>query len=89
MFRSNTVSRLGPNAVILKPLTRADYRKIAEEMVKTAIARNSDGQNKHFPIQRMSLKSVRAVQDKLHGEYPLSESVQGFERGASASGCSG
>ena len=29
----------------------------------------------------MSLKSVRAVQDRLHGEDPLSGSIEGFERG--------
>lgn len=39
LFRSNTVSRLAPNTVIVKPLTEADYRRIAEIQAKKAIDR--------------------------------------------------
>ena len=45
MFRTNTVSRLSPNTVVMQPLDLEGYRKIVSLMVSKAIKRNSTGAN--------------------------------------------
>lgn len=37
MFRTNTVSRLAPNTLILQPLSRETYRKIIEDVIKRSV----------------------------------------------------
>jgi ATP-dependent Clp protease ATP-binding subunit ClpA len=45
LFRSNTVSRLAPNTIIMKPLTEDSYRKIAEIIARRSIEKNTTGAN--------------------------------------------
>lgn len=59
MFRTNTVSRLAPNTLILQPLSRKTYRKIIEDVIKrsirsaTAVSTDSSGerQNKFITVE--------------------------------------
>lgn len=46
LFRSNTVSRLGPNTLILKPLTDNDYLTITRNIIQAAIERSTRGANR-------------------------------------------
>lgn len=45
LFRSNTVSRLVPNTLIVKPLDEADYRRIIRMNVENAIKTSTTGAN--------------------------------------------
>lgn len=51
LFRSNTVSRLAPNTVILKPLESADYKKIAENVALSTQERLTSGDNSEKRIE--------------------------------------
>lgn len=43
LFRSNTVSRLSPSAVLYRPLTVDDYRNVAIKTINESILRNTTG----------------------------------------------
>ena len=45
LFRSNTVSRLAPNTVLMQPLTHEGYKTITEIMAKNAVERTTQGAN--------------------------------------------
>ncbi|MGB0454030.1 MAG: AAA family ATPase [Bacteriovoracaceae bacterium] len=45
LFRSNTVSRLSPNTVIVKPLNENDYREIIRRNVETSIISSTSDEN--------------------------------------------
>jgi ATP-dependent Clp protease ATP-binding subunit ClpA len=54
MFRTNTVSRLAPNTVVMSPLEEEGYTKIVTMMVNKAITRNTTGDNS---AKRISVKT--------------------------------
>lgn len=51
LFRSNTVSRLSPNTVLLKPLSFKDYRKVTHKTMNQVIKRMTSGQNEHNRLE--------------------------------------
>jgi ATP-dependent Clp protease ATP-binding subunit ClpA len=51
LFRSNTVSRLSPNTILLKPLDYADYRKVTHKTMNQVIKRMTEEKNAENKLQ--------------------------------------